>query len=187
MALPLTASMLLAGCGGDSKPPASSSSSIGSSPTTTAAPTTSASPTSTASQAIDPNIPAAARAHTPAGAEAFVRYFYSQLNAAWSKPQTRLISSLSASTCKTCTALEGSAVDLASKHQRYQGEVFAVGTVGSIGKSEILVVGEQPPGAVVDIKGSVVRRKTTAQKAKFIVSVAWATKGWRIHEIRVSK
>jgi hypothetical protein len=78
-------------------------------------------------------------------------------------------------------------VDLASKHQRYQGEVFAVGTVGTIGKSEILVVGEQPPGAVVDIKGSVVRRKITAQKAKFIISVAWASGGWRIHEIRVSK
>jgi len=84
MALPLAVSMLLAGCGGDSKPEALSSSNIGSSPTTTAAPTTSASPTSKANQATDPNIPAAARAHTPAGAEAFVRYFYKQVNIAGS-------------------------------------------------------------------------------------------------------
>jgi Family of unknown function (DUF6318) len=187
LAVPLVASMLLSGCGGSDELDASHSSTATSSPTSTAPPTTSAPTTSTASPTTDPNIPAAARAHTTAGAEAFVRYFYSQLNAAWSKPQGGLISSLSATTCKTCAALEGSAVDLASRHQRYQGEVFAVGTVGAIGKSEILVAGEQPPGAVVDIKGSVVRRKATAQKAKFIVSVAWSSGGWRVHEIKVSK
>ena len=84
MALPLAASVLLAGCGGDSQPQASPSSNIGSSPTTTAPPTTTASPTSPASRAPDPNIPASARAHTPAGAEAFVRYFYKQVNIAGS-------------------------------------------------------------------------------------------------------
>ncbi|MEP7193673.1 MAG: hypothetical protein ABI903_12495, partial [Actinomycetota bacterium] len=68
MALPLAASLLLAGCGGNGKPQASSSGNTASLPATTAAPTPSASPTPTGSQAIDPNIPAAARAHTPAGA-----------------------------------------------------------------------------------------------------------------------
>jgi len=188
LAVPLAASMLLlSGCGGDSKPTASSSNTTTSPPTTTVSAATSASPTPSASRPTDPNIPAAARAHTPAGAEAFVRYFYSQLNIAWSKPQAGLISSLSAPTCKTCAALEGSAVDLASKHQRYRGDVFTVGTVSSIGESEVLVVGEQPPGAVIDVKGSVVKSKTTAQKAKFVIAVEWHAGGWRIHEMKVLK
>jgi hypothetical protein len=184
LAVPLAASMLLAGCGGDSKPGASSSSAATSS-TTTTAPTTLASPTATATRTTDPNIPAAARAHTPAGAEAFVRYFYSQLNVAWSKPKAGLISSLSATTCKTRANFEGSAADLASKRQHYQGDVFAVATVASIGESEILVVGEQPPGAVIDGNGTVVKRRTKAQKSKFIIAIEWSSEGWRINEIKV--
>jgi len=157
LAIPLAASLLLTACGGDTQPTAS-------------APTT----------------PSAAP-KTPAGAEAFTRYFYSQLNRAWSKPQAGLISSLSATTCKTCAAFEGSAVDLATKQQHYQGDVFAVTTAASVGQSEILVVGQQPPGAVIDSKGAVVRRKTQAQKSKFIVAVQWSSGGWRINEIKVLK
>ena len=80
LAVPLAAALLLAGCGGDVKPDASATStptsSSPTSPTITTAPPTTAVPTA------DPNIPAAARAHTPAGAAAFVRYFYEQLNVA---------------------------------------------------------------------------------------------------------
>ncbi|MHB1473842.1 MAG: DUF6318 family protein [Dermatophilaceae bacterium] len=188
VAVPLAVSTLLAGCGGDAKPGASSSSTSTSSPTTTPAPTTpSASPTTTASPTTDPNIPAAARAHTPAGAEAFVRYFYSQLNVAFGQPKAGLVSALSDPTCKTCLAFEGTAADLASKRQHYRGDAFALESVGSIGESEVLVVGTQPPGAVVDTNGSVVKSRTEAQSVKFSVTVAWISQGWRISEIRVMK
>src|SRR5450759_207227 len=81
----LAASMVLAACGGGAKPGPSSSRTTGSPPTPTApAPTVSVS--STTAPTIDPNIPAAARAHTPAGAEAFVKYFFERLNAAWTAP-----------------------------------------------------------------------------------------------------
>ena len=76
LAVPLVASMLLSGCGGSGKADASHSTTATSSPTSTVPPTTSAPTSSTASPTADPNIPAAARAHTTAGAEAFVRYFY---------------------------------------------------------------------------------------------------------------
>ena len=181
MAVPLAASMLLAACGGDAKPGAPSSSTSTSTPTTTASATTTASPTT------DPNIPVAARAHTPAGAEAFVRYFFVQLNVAFGQPKTGLVSALSDPTCKTCLAFEGTAADLASKRQHYRGDAFALESVGSIGESEVLVVGTQPPGAVVDINGSVVKSRTEAQPIKFSVAVAWFSQGWRIREIRVMK
>ena len=182
----LAASILLSACGGGAKPDPSSSTS---SPTTsTSAPTASVSvsPT-TAGPTIDPNIPAAARAHTPAGAEAFVRYFYSQLNIAWSKPQAGLISVLSAKTCKTCAALEGTAADLTAKRRHYRGVVLAVNNIGSISESEVLVVGEQPIGAVIDSNGALVKRGTKVQLLKFVVTVAWAAEGWLVQEIRVRK
>ena len=179
MAVPVAASLLLAACGGDAKPGASSSSTSTSSPTTTAPPTVS--PTT------DPNIPLAARAHTPAGAEAFTKYFFAQLNVAFGQPKTGLVSALSDPTCKTCLAFEGTAADLASKRQHYRGDAFALESVGSIGESEVLVVGTQPPGAVVDINGSVVKSRTEAQPIKFSVTVSWFSQGWRIREIRVMK
>ena len=191
LAVLLAATLLLAGCAGDSKADAPSPNTTGSPPTTSpSAPTTTTSPTTTAPKVdskVDPNIPAAARAHTPEGAEAFVRYFYSQLNVALATPKSGLVSALSGTTCKTCTAFEGIAVDLASKRQRYQGDGFAVSYVGSIGESELLVVGEQPTGAVIDINGAVVKRRTQAEPIKFIVTVPWSSEGWRVGEIRVMK
>jgi hypothetical protein len=187
LAFPLAASMLLAGCSGDSKADAYPPGTTVKSPTATRpAPTTSGAPT-TAAPRTDPNIPAAARAHTTAGAEAFVRYYFEQLNVALATPKAGLVSALSVPTCKTCTAYEGMAVDLASKGQHYRGGGFAVKTVGSIGEFEVLVIGEQSSGSVIDIKGNVVKSRTQAQRNKLVLTVPWSNEGWRIHEIQVMK
>lgn len=131
LAVPLAASMLLAGCGGDSKPNASRSSTASSSPTTTAAPsTTSGSPTSTASPTTDPNIPAAARAHTPAGAEAFVRYFIERWNVAWTVPRAGILSPLCQASSNACTALEKSAARLTNAGHRYDGNPVTIKYIG---------------------------------------------------------
>ena len=125
LAVPLAASMLLAACGVDSKPGASSSSTA-TSLTTTAAPTTTASPTATATRTTDRNIPAAARAHTPAGAEAFTRYFFAQLNSSWSTADPWLLPPLSEPGCKTCGAFTASAAQYHARKQHYKGEFFSV-------------------------------------------------------------
>ena len=119
MAVPLAASLLLAACGVDAKPGASSSSTSTSSPTTSAPPTT-ASPTT------DPNIPVAARAHTPAGAEAFVRYFYSQLNIAWTAPRAGILSPLCLPSAIACAANEKTATRLVNEGHRYDGNPVTV-------------------------------------------------------------
>jgi hypothetical protein len=186
MAVPVAASLLLAACGGDAKPDTSPSPSLGSSPTTTTpAPMTASASATTAGPKTDSHIPAAARAHTPVGAEAFVRYFYSQLNIAFTTPKAELISALSIPTCRTCKAFERAAADLAAKRQHYRGDAFALRSVGATDESDVVVVGEQPPGAVIDINGSVVKSRTNAQPAKFIVTVTWSSDRWRIHEIRL--
>lgn len=123
----LAASLLLAACGGGAKPDASSTSS---SPTTsTSTPTVSVSPT-TASPTADPNIPAAARAHTPAGAEAFVRYFYSQLNVAWTAPRAGILSPLCQASAVACAANEQTATRLAKEGHHYNGNPITVVFIG---------------------------------------------------------
>jgi hypothetical protein len=188
LAGPLMASMLVAGCGGDNKPQASSSSAASSSPTTTAAPTTSASPAASAGPTIDPNIPAAARAHTPAGAIAFVRYFYAQVNIAWSKPKAGLISSLSATTCKSCAALEGTAADLIKKGQHYDGPPVTIVSVDHLGEvvtgnPEILVQFTQEHRNVIDGAGHVAL--TDQRKpGKFVATLGWSSRGWSVATVK---
>jgi hypothetical protein len=132
----LAASILLAGCSGDTKPDPSSSSTTGSSPaTTTPAPTT-ASPT-TASPTPDPNIPAAARAHTPAGAEAFVRYFIERLNIAWTAPRAGILSPLCQASSKACAAYEKTAARLTTQRHHYDGPPVTIGFVGALDSASL--------------------------------------------------
>ena len=127
MAVPLAASLLLAACGGDAKPGASSSSTSTSSPTTTAPPTVS--PTT------DPNIPLAARAHTPAGAEAFVRYFFERLNIAWTGPSAGILSPLCQPSAIACAANEKTATRLVSEGHRYDGNPVTVKVIAALGST----------------------------------------------------
>jgi hypothetical protein len=134
LAVPLAASMLLAGCGGDAKPGPSSSSSTASSPaTTTQAPTATPSTPTTASPTTDPNIPAAARAHTPAGAEAFTRYFIERWNVAWTSPHAGILSPLCQAASVACAALEKTAIRLTKEGHRYDGNPVTVKSIGTVG------------------------------------------------------
>ena len=172
--------LLLAGCGGDAKPDASSSSTTASSPTTTAM--------TTVSPTTDPNIPAAARAHTPAGAEAFVRYFYSQLNVAWSTPKSGLVSVLSLPTCKTCTNFEAVAKRSATKQERILGESVVLDTVSTsdatnLAKLTVLAIGYQPKTVVVDTSGKTVET-VQRERVRTLVTARWGANGWLIAEIQ---
>ena len=184
----LAASILLSACGGGAKPDPSSSTS---SPTTfTSAPTASVSvsPT-TAGPTIDPNIPAAARAHTPAGAAAFVKYFHGQLNVAWHTPKAGLLPPLSLTACKTCTALEDNAADLVAKHQHVSGDPVRIDAVdvsdtASNGDQRVIITGAQIRTSVVDSNGKKVR-DIPAAKIRSVATTRWTASGWRVSEIKV--
>jgi len=183
----LAASILLAGCSGGAKPGQSASSS--SPPSSTSAPTVSVSPSATG-PTTDPNIAAAARAHTPAGAEAFVRYFFEQLNRSWARADPLLLPPLSEASCKTCRAFTASAASFRAKGQHYKGDVFTVSSVGGLGKGsngeEVLVVGQQEPGAIVNQSGTIIE-KSVAQAGKFTVSLNWTGSGWMAAELQVMR
>ena len=181
----LAASLLLAACGGGAKPDASSTRTSPS--TSTPAPTVSVS--STTAPTIDPNIPAAARAHTPAGAEAFVKYFHDQLNVAWRQPRAGLLAPLSLPGCKTCTALEENAADLVAKHEHVSGDPVRIDAVNlsdpaSNGDQRLIITGAQLRTSVVDSKGQKVRDIPEA-KIRSVAMTRWTASGWRVSEIKV--
>ena len=180
----LAASILLAACGGGAKPDASSTRTSPS--TSTPAPTVSVS--STTAPTIDPNIPAAARAHTPAGAEAFVRYFYEQVNAAWTAPSAGLISALSSPGCKSCAELEATAHDLTQKKQHYDGPPVTIVSVGALaearpGQLQVLVTFVQEHRNVIDASGHVAL--TDQRKpGKFVATLGWSNQGWSVAAVK---
>jgi len=193
LAVPLVASMLLSGCGGSDKASASRSSTATSSPTSVAAPTTTAAIaiTSTASPAIDPNIPPAARAHTSAGAEAFVKYFHDELNVAWGRPRAGLLTPLSLPGCKTCSTFEDTAASMVPKHERMLGNTVRIdsasaGSTESNGDQTVVVTGAQLKTSVVDSNGKKVR-DIPADRLRLLVTTRWTANGWRVSEIKVLK
>jgi len=189
LAVPLAASMLLAGCGGDSKPNASRSSTASSSPTTTAAPsTTSGSPTSTASPTTDPNIPAAARAHTPAGAEAFTRYFFERSNTAWTVPRAGILSPLCQSSAIACTALEKEADRLAREGHHYDGNPVTIKYIGVLdatnpNKYDVLANVVQERRSEIDRAGKIYA--TDKRKdLRFHFVLLYASQAWSVSSLK---
>jgi len=185
MAVPLAASMLLAGCGGDAKPDSSSSSTPTSTPTTTAVPTTTASPTT------DPNIPVAARAHTPAGAEAFVRYFFDRVNIAWTGPQAGIVSSLCQAASKSCAALEKTATRLATEGHRYDGNPVTIKFIGTTDATkansfDVLANVVQERRSEIDAAGKVY---ITDQRKdlRFNFILLYAGQGWSVSSMQAMK
>ena len=86
--------LTLTGCSGSADP---------SPPPTTRSTPTSAAPSPTASPTV-PVMPEAAKAHTKAGAKAFVRYFWQVVNYAQATGDTAAIRTLSARKCAECDA-----------------------------------------------------------------------------------
>jgi hypothetical protein len=132
LGMPLTAALaagavVLAGCQSDADPPVATTSPGSSSPS--ASPSTS-SPTPSQSPSVE--IPAAAREKSEKGAEAFVRYFFDQVNAAWTTPDPILIEQLSDAGCKSCAALISTARDLKSKSQRYDSPPISIRSVAAV-------------------------------------------------------
>jgi hypothetical protein len=189
LAIPLAASLLLAGCSSDPKPSASASASTTPRPAST--PTATASPSASPTRPTDPNIPPAARAHTPAGAAALVKYFHEQLNVAWGRPSAGLLAPLSLPSCKTCSTLESTAANMVPKHERVLGDTVRIdsvdpGATEPNGDQTVVITGAQLKTTVVDASGKKLR-EIPADRLRLLATARWAPSGWLISEIKVIK
>ncbi len=108
----VTGAGVLAGCQSEGTPSATTSPSAS---VTSASPSPSASsPSPSASASVD--IPAAARVKSDKGAEAFVRYFFDQVNEGMDDARAhRLIDVNSDSGCKSCASLTETATQAAER------------------------------------------------------------------------
>jgi hypothetical protein len=193
LAVPLVASMVLAGCSGSDKPVAKNTSTVilPSASTTSApkpAPITSISPTAIASPRSDPNIPAAARVQTLAGAQAFVRYFIQRWNASKTGPRTGILSPLCHPSSEACAVYEKAAAQLAKAGHHYDGTPLTIKsmTIEDSTKTrlvDILAVLVQQPRNVVDRTGKIYRtEKKKDFGARFVL--LYNGKAWSVSVIQ---
>ena len=191
------AGVVLVGCttNGSSGPTTGSSASTSQvTVAVTALPTTSSPPSSdpTASATgtampLPVDLPVAAREQSAAGAEAFMKFFYAEVNRAWTRPATGLIPPLCLSTSKSCAALEGNAAELVKNRQRYDGDpgtILSVLALGS-GAPETIAVdirGRSERRNVVDANGVIVSTDPL-EESHFEAKLKWVGDGWRIIDI----
>ncbi len=136
-----------------------------------------------------PELPAVARAHTPAGAEAFARYYFVAVNYAWTRPDPTIIAALASPACKSCANDESLAASLLAKGERYRddpGETPSSQLVknGLTNPQDVEVVWRSKGLDVVDGEGTVVRTESHAS-AIFRVSLSWTGDVWRVRKIYV--
>lgn len=131
----LAAALTLGACSGADPAPAetgaastvSSSSSSAPSPTSSVPPTT-ASPT-TSEDPVLAKIPKEARPETPEGAEAFVRFYFSQLNRAFRVADPSAVNGLAGDSCAICTSMLQGVKDVRSKQRHYASDLITVQSV----------------------------------------------------------
>lgn len=189
--LSLAGALALAGCSDDKKPvegTTSTTTTTWAPSSTTSSPSTTTPPATTTGPIANPDVPAAARAHTPAGAEAFVRYFYDQANLAGRIPKVGLISKLSLPSCTTCDNLEGIAAESVQRGVRVDGDLLLTQSAdagSSSGNGDELVhyVAHQNVLPIVDARGT----RIGTSKAATInteVSLLWTNTGWGVASIK---
>lgn len=154
--------------------------------TTSSSPTATTKPGRASSAAAE--IPAAARSHDAAGAEAYVRFYLAQVNKAWFTPSPEALSALSLPACKPCNNFVGTAETLKQSGRRYAGRAITLGVSAQLPEST---------QDVVDISGPLVQEAqdilgvdgTKQQSVKRsvrggVLIVAWSTEGWKMRNIR---
>lgn len=164
----------------------------GSATSTTSSPATSVSstvrPTSTAEGA---NVPAAARAHTNGGGEAFAKFYLEQLNASWMAADPEPLKTLSLSTCKTCANYIETAESLREAGDRYAGppgtyrlSIVLPESTGNTKYVEMTYYQNAEP--IIGSEGQVVssNKRLTAVS---VMTVQWTSSGWRMAEVQSQK
>lgn len=195
VALVLLAIWGIAGCTGNGNPAASPTTTTGVGGTAGASATASGAATASATGTVGTaapypsDVPPEARVNSDAGAIAFTRHFFAQVNKAYTTPQSGLISPLSTPSCKSCSGYESRAIELERAKQRYDRTTLI--------EVEIVVVPQTQPGVtlidyvfrqadarLIDMGGQELSR-FTAKTGIFVMHAKWTGTDWRAAEIQI--
>jgi hypothetical protein len=176
----------LGGCTGESEPDPSPSTGSASA-TSSASPSVTPSPSPSVT-ASGPEIPAAAREQTEAGAEAFVRFFFDQVNMSRG-PNRELASSshLSDPECQFCQKSEESTLGFVADGQRYASQPVEVRGIEPIvgapsGQQYLAATFEQKASRIVDQSGTAVTSVKRQVGERYVV-LAWSGGRWWMREM----
>ena len=175
-------SATLAGCngGGDPTPsPTVTSSSPSASPSVSASPSSSPSPSV--------SIPAEAMQQTPEGAVAFVKFYFDQVNRAWTTPDETVLPPLSDEQCNSCKNLQADAAELSAKGQRMDPAPVAVSEVlardgAAPGRQFVSATLAQTGARVLDAAGSVIDQDQPTSGA-YNFALIWKGDRWLMQGI----
>ncbi|WP_353889963.1 DUF6318 family protein [uncultured Arsenicicoccus sp.] len=191
----LTAAGLLTGCSGATTsarttathelPPTASGTTAGSAttpPTPTTGPAAPSSPATTTAAT-----PAAARAHTPEGAEAFTHYWVQTINGAWRAGAGRPILELSTPACESCKQLAADADRFTHEKKRLRSDPLKLVSVtragaDQSGRERFIVVTRQLPAPVLNPDGTIFQTLAEVEN-RSDVALAYTPAGWRVAEI----
>jgi hypothetical protein len=87
---------------------------------------TSPSSSPTGGTTIPEGVPAAARANTAAGAEAFARYYFDRLNAAFVDPAASSVAALATTRCMSCENFSASIKGMAARSERLDRAPYSI-------------------------------------------------------------
>lgn len=187
----LVAAATLGSCSGGDPGPATTAPPV----TSTAATTTTAQPTTmtpTPTATVDPviaKIPAAARSHSRAGAEAFGRFYMEQVNQAFTQADPNALVGLARPTCKTCSSFLAGAKELRAKGIHHQGVSITVegspANAYSSNRAVIQIFVTQHSVPVVDKENKKVDQ-TKAGEGILIATLAFEQR-WVMERLQVAK
>ena len=149
----------------------------------TLAPTTSATPTSAPVE-----VPAAARARTPEGADAFVHFFFDEMNEAFKTSDGDRIRRLTNGECETCENY-AKALDAARREGHYlRGDSFRLLGVAAPPLEALGVIvdvtADTPARTQVDSQGVALMSVAAEGRIRLQVAVKWVSGVWRTSGIR---
>jgi len=167
-------------CSGDGPDAVPSPTASSASPTGTA--TASSSPT-----AVAPTLPPEAAERTAAGAEAFVRFWFEQLEYAYATGDTRQLSALSDPECRSCAELIRRVNQTYGEGRLVRG--FSVDVVSSAAPppndfgSEVSFQLEEAGYETVEVDGSVVETVAPTEPRSAVFFAKWGSGSWLAFDI----
>lgn len=132
-------------------------------------------------------MPAAAKVKSEAGAIAFAKYYFAQVNRAWTVPDPELIVPLGEPGCSTCAEFEKTAKNLKSERTKYAADPVTCGSVLAVSgapKDHQLLHASvaQHKVDVINQSGDVVTTDQ-AKDLNLVVELIWKADEWRIWDI----
>ena len=129
-------------------------------------------------------LPEAAKAKTPQGADAFVRYFFSQLNVAFSTSDASIIKALQNGECATCDNYQGALEAARSAGHFLKGNSFEVRDVAAAPLQPLgttaEVFGAVPPRSQVDARGVVLKELPAGSDFHLVAVLKHGPHGWLV-------